>query len=1356
MTTARAFFVRNTLHNPKSSRRRNTAASGMFAFHTCEPLNSTLPFVERPPTYPMASIHEPDEVVDKEQVLKRLGDLYENGLQGQDDDEAVAAIFADSNLQKKLLFGSNGYDPNTVIPKILLYLRDKDAQQDVNWFVNFPIIRGYLAEAHRKMVTGELGFHDPKLRAALEDARVMVKVHLHSQSRFNENTPWTDDILRGQTTQQRLLTYPKVFPPPKPDRSKSQYRRVQPMPRPNDTSPLWKTTFQVIDPEAMLSHFAEIDNYVESENKFFEAVKKSVKTGKKEKQTSENDKFRMENEAYEHYMTQGLAETSNNPPSPPNDGPKGPLFYKRRGWQRAALQQCLNLFTNREHRVINTPWRRAVLPYDPPAPLPKEIAFVQRISEPSDGTDEKEKDPFAWLHWSFQYAQIVDFLATCQRRRYIYQSWSDFRAPALPINFRGPHISRGLTVHDQHWLKIGDYLENLETMLRGAWEAAPRPLLRAILRDIDAGRRDNTGGPNMDNSQYLPAEDDEDTLDRKRHWRRDIKRRLGIDNIKDNTEDDNYRLIDEYDVAWLRHLCEPSRTLEMCDSSKLPSRNLTTIFDAKLQSYFRDYAVSGAPDSTGLHIWAEDIDELDDVKRTYKPNTLREVLAYINGCKESELKASGDTDPNPEHPNACYQFSIEEAEFMCIELQNLGRCRYIPEYMREPARVGRPTYTVHPEDRITWRYADLQEFREQSAEYLEDMVNHYDISYGNWSLYNGNRPRFSRELEFILDHVGPDFRYELERVETQQKIAASHEAFGKRRAFIKDHLAPEGLCQLGHVESGGTESERDAPYREDLASWEAVGTYLTKLYKQNKEKDAATNRYFPNEPFHPQTPEKTVQFFRNLAYRAGRTLRHVNQIKNRLQYTESSSDAGIPLKPSLDLSADLKEPRPENGGDGAPAPTIVEKWWQAIPSKDYELAVEKWNTTIQGGTGELALLPPDIKEVLEKADPTSSSQHPLKENQDPFTIIREGIIDACFQNRPTVYPGRISAFKDQENKGFQGYERPSLFEWATKDQRRYQAPHTRRHFFNMQRWPASRILPQRLEAIQQRKDQGARIDPSKPDQAYGILTNRVPIGAEKPVYAHPLIHHGHGDRWNDFGEFGGFGDFGDWSYPDGDPDPPRLASDPSGGNNNANDIQVNTVTIDDNYNANDIQVNTVTIDDNYNANDIQVHTVILDDNYNAMGAKVQFQVPTAQAATTQMYEASTTTEVPNIEVPKMEAMAPELAEQIKLAEQAQQTKAKESVMRDNIRARKARRRALVPYTRSDEKFAPGPAVFPMGDTLLQKVMISNELNNGYPISGTAFLQESTIGSSKGVAEDHWRQYPTGPAGAASHEGEHPS
>ncbi|KAI0203515.1 hypothetical protein F4808DRAFT_22243 [Astrocystis sublimbata] len=1201
-------------------------------------------------------------------MFRRLEELYEDGLRGTDDDGDGAMRTTNTGGMRNMLLGPKGSNPSIVIPSIINYLRDNDSDQDVNWGTNFKLIRGYLADAHRRMVTGDLGFGDYNLRAALEDARVMVRVHLNSQERAHEKTKWTDSILRGQSTQERLLTYPGVFPLPEPDRSKSQYRPMNPTPRPHDSSALWNTTLKIKNATQGTSVLSEVNNYVGDENEFFRLTRKLNKIGDNiGEHTWGENRFAIENRAYEEYMSHGVAATCASPPRSPDDGPRNigttdTNFYRRRGWQRAALQQCLNLFTSHENRDINTPWRRPVLPYDPPVPLPREIAYAPRVPDPQEVKDELQKDPFSWLHWSSQYTGMVDYLAYAQRRTYDTKAWNDSSASALPANYRGPHLYSGLSVHDQHWLQIGSNLEKLEHMIYSAWSAAPRPLLRAILRDIDAGKHDNTGGLGMDNSLELPIQDDDDAIDRKRYWRRDIKRILGIDNEGANTDDKNYNLVDDVDAAWLRYLCEPSRTLEMCNPSKQPPNNLAIIFDAKLQSYLNELEVSGYPDSKTLDIWTENQFDLQSFRNSYKMSTLRAAVAYINGCEDSELMSSGERDSNPEHPNGCYQFSLDEAEFLCMELQNLRRCLYSPEYGSEPARVGRPSYNVHPEDRVRWRYPGPEQFHELNEKYLNKMVDHYDNAYGKWSMYLGNRLRYSRELEFMLDHTGSELHSELQRVETEEKQPDSEASLQKRREFIKDYLAPEGLPRVHNIASDNVENERAAPHREDLASWEAAGAYMAQYQENHKDKHDRMRHYYPRDMHHTQTPERTVQFFRNLAYRAGRTMRYADQIKNGLQYLEKAT-AAVSLKKPLDLSVELKEPRPENVTSANAAPTtavVVEKWRQPVTVKDYNNAIEQWHTTIQKGDGEVALALPHIRQILTKADPALFKPGTnLNEDFDAFKTIREGIIENCFQNRPTMYPGRLSGFKDQADKEYQGLERPNLFEWATKDQRRYQAPHTRQHFFNMQRWPLSRMLPHRHEAVRARKDEISRKDPSKSGQAYGILTTRVPVGKEKPVYARPLNIH-HGPAPNNWHNTGGISDFDSRRFNPFRPRRPTMDN-PEKKKQSRGDKENNLPAIADDPDFYD----TEPVDTNMGRSDTK-----------------DFQSNARNTRTAQ-----------NMKIP---------------------TGRQGSRMRRGRNGR-ARMSGFVPYGRSDEKFAPGPAVFPMGDTLLQKVLISNELGNAlYP------------------------------------------
>ncbi|KAI0396483.1 hypothetical protein F5Y17DRAFT_104245 [Xylariaceae sp. FL0594] len=1231
--------------------------------------------------------HRRDGATDWHRVASRLEYLYEGNF--LDEDEAEGPASPERLAALREIISSEGGSPSVAIPHIISYLSNNDAVSDPRWGERFNVIRTYLSETYRLMSTGSLGFEDPKLRAALEDARVMANVHRDKEKASKETTTWTEGILRGQTTQERLLTYPKEFPPPDPDRSTFRHRPVDQPPRPEDRNTnLWNTSFGLVtypgggmgQSQSNAHPLAELESYVQSQNRFFDAYTKSALSGAPVEDSEwTNQRFGLETHVYEHSIKVGLEYTCSNAPPPHTnaatgprsannpDGTKGADFYVRRGWQRAALQQCLNMFTSHENRAINTPWRRAVLPpLEEPLALPREIAYVPRVIEPRV---LKEKDPFSWLQLMSQYTQIVDFLADCQRKRYGNRFWANFSASALPVNFRGPRIYRGLSVYEQHWLQIGHDLDKLESRLYDAWSVAPRPLLRAILRDIDAGRQ-----PDSVPLAIRHGEDDSDP-DRKRYWRRDIKRRPEVDTEDDEDEegDESYLMIDEFEMAWLRYLCEPSRTIDMCNPSKFPPNNLAILFDAKLQAYFRTLAESGVPDTSGLAIWHEKEEDVRAVLAEYRPKSVRTVVAYINGCDEKDVKEYGEAQPNPEHPNRSYQFAMDEAEFLCAQLEGAGRCVFTPRRDDQPATVGRPKYTVHPEDRITWRYLDTDQFRDKSESYLEEMLEHYHTSYDTWAAHKPDRPGFSRALQFMLDHAGPDFTPELERIETQPPGEGVGEA---RQPFIKRYLVPESMCRFGVLDVDSIELNRESPSWSDIASWEATGNHVSRYLAQRKaeEGDTGVRQFYSHEPYIPQTPERTVQFLRNLAYRMGRTMRHVEQIKERLQYLDDASPPSPTPKPPLDLSPELKMPRPEGqasssstGANANVAVIAVEKWWHAIPAKDYEAAIADWTTAVEDGSGEVALLPPDISEVLAKADPHGSFRNRLKE-QDPFTEIREGIIEDCVRNLPTMYPVRLGGFKDKQDKELQAFERPNLFDWATKDQRRYQAQHTREHFFNMQRWPPCRIVPERLERIRAREDEVLRHDPRQDGQAYGILTHRLPVGRERPLYARPILSHA---------------PLGQDLYSDLGPDDPlpyeeeeqHQRQQPQSGNSRLQEIasgRGNLGGLGDGGNGNeprdsDINLGGAGGDGGINWNAQSNHS-INNTTHDDDDDQVRRFTPIKMA-------------VKPRKQPKPWSRTP----------------------------------GLVPYRRSDTRFAPGPAVFPMGDTPLQKMWVSNELTNAlYP------------------------------------------
>ncbi|KAI1077620.1 hypothetical protein F5B20DRAFT_256972 [Whalleya microplaca] len=967
--------------------------------------------------------------------------------------------------------GPGGRDPSIMVPRILNFLRDEDSYRHPAWHSRLDLVDKYLEEANEGRLRGDLGYNDPKLCAALKDARIIVDVHRNYDKWNNDKSRWSTDILAGKYVSDRLPSYPAQFPRPLRDRSQYRRKRIEHLPRTeHQDTPFGET--------GLPGEAAESTLYSYSEDNYFQDVVDPHPDGPRGPSTY--NRYRVDVSQYEQCMKGGIQQTVKL--TPPNLAPDGTFdqtpsreekkgstsisksaeIHSQRGWERAALQQCLNAFTNHENRAINTPWRRAVLPYKEPVPMPKEIVYQPRVLNP-DNVPENLKDPFPWFYWYSQYSQLIDYMAGWQRRRHNVENWNDAQRSALPMNFRGPHTYLGLSIYDDHWLKIGQYLEDLEELLDERYGVAPRPLLMAILRDISAGKRDEQ------DDKFIEADEAVDLATReglktwhKRYRRRDIMRRNDVDYLDGNEED--YLLTDEVDAAWLRFLCQPSRTHQMCDPQQQPEDNLTILFSSRLQSYLNDTMMSGTVGAGGAEIWGDWNDqEWEDSREEFLPY-LSQALAYTNGGEYFEDKDTNWT-VHKYHPNRSYQFSAGEAREFCLTLHGLGRCEYLPASKPEQdPRVGRPRYDIHPEHRIRWRYKSSQEFDSERLGYSKKVLEHLNkqfpsITQSEKDTYNVN---IYDEYAYILDHVGDStLATRFGDLDLNGNSLVKDGETSDKKRLVDSRVGIEYDWVKGEYDPDSVEMKRQAPSFEDLADWKDLAKFHTQARGSLR------------------TPEKTCHFLRSLAFRMGRTIRHANEIKDRLEYWQGSGDK---------LAPGEKEGL---------------KMGKAISLDGFHQALEHWEQSIHHGVGEVEFMPPTIQAVIEKADPNSTFRI-ASGNKDPYTIVREGIIHESVENRNTLYPARLEGLEDssywneKRSKLFIGYQRPNLFSWATKAQRQYQAKFTRRTYFSMMRWPLHHQSTMARDGIKGRMEEVARRDPRK--QRYGILTHRVPQPQEKPTY----------------------------------------------------------------------------------------------------------------------------------------------------------------------------------------------------------------------------------------------------------------
>ncbi|KAI0383547.1 hypothetical protein F5Y04DRAFT_287270 [Hypomontagnella monticulosa] len=923
--------------------------------------------------------------------------------------------------------GPDGKHPGIVLKKIVNFLLDEDIYRTPAWEGKLGIANDYLQKAEKARLNGELGYSDPYTAALLKDALILVDVHKRFYEWKSGKTIWSAHTLPSQPCSVRLPAFPDHPFQARPNKSRYRQKRF------DHLRPRKKNLF----PQLSRWKNPALDAYRLAQENFFQ---NSVKD-EADRVDDPDSGFQIENEQYELCITGGIKETLRlAPPRAPNDIPRDSEenttggtdkmsdnlreFHRATGWQRAALQQCLNLFTNHENRVINTPWRRVVLPFKAPVQLPKEIVYHARAL-PADKVPDYLKDPTPWFYHFHQYLALMNNLTGQQRRRYNIENWNDFQRSALPMNYFGPYVHRGLSIYDDHWLKIGDYLRRLRALLEDSFGAAPRPFMLSILRDIEAGM------------SWRP-----DKAQNRKNSRRDIMRREGIDMTPGpNDLSSTVMLIDETDAAWLRFLCEPSVSNTMSDPKKQPDQNLAILFDHRLQSFLNHTPASGTPGVAGMDIFEPDWEKWEHTRDATLPS-VEETLMYINGGSGAEECYANET----------YQFNPKEAEYHLRELSRLGRCKIVrltppgEKKSRKPTHVARPTYTLHPEHRVRWRHTNGREFVASQGTYANDIMHHLVSAYQ----LTGPGAQIHREDQvYMLDHLGYAGQFGDIHSETR---------FDE---YIGPLIAPELDYVRGSYRPNGVESTRQAPSWSDLASYDKIGSLQRRLGAEKLD-----------------VPEKTVQFFRNLAYRMGRTIAHAEQIENRLRYSVSDD-------------------QPESTSQ-----------WRSVSRVAFQDAIRHWQGTIVRGLGPVEFKPPTLKAVVSKADPQGTFMDSLK-TTDEFKAIREGIINDCVQNRNTMYPSRQIAAEDSSghyndvddykaDKLFFGLQRPSLFKWATKAQRQYQAPYTRRTFFSMTRWPVFRQRPERQKIIQERRDEADRLFPSR--QRHGILLRKLPTEGEKTGY----------------------------------------------------------------------------------------------------------------------------------------------------------------------------------------------------------------------------------------------------------------
>lgn len=297
----------------------------------------------------------------------------------------------------------------------------------------------------------------------------------------------------------------------------------------------------------------------------------------------------------------------------------------------------------------------------------------------------------------------------------------------------------------------------------------------------------------------------------------------------------------------------------------------------------------------------------------------------------------------------------------------------------------------HPEDRVRWRHKSRDDLAQSNQTYMDEYI------------------------DGVLD-----------RVRTSPAPTAPIP-----RETLEKNFTPERMWKRGDYHSKTVERRRQAPSWDDLVD-----------YRDVIEADVGLS-------------DRTVQFFRNLAYRMGRTLRHYNWLLDR----------------------------------------------KALPSSftrdDLHKTLDEWRDNVQQGRMiNNSILSHPFKlsapqEVIRNAQPWHASAK-SEDVAEVYTTIRHGIIDDLVRNRTMLYPGRATAYTDRRKFLTQTYDRLNIWSWAADPVRRNHAVYRRERYFDMRRWPLNRQKEATRRRIESREDEDPSLQPVSAWHKYRIVVGPTP------------------------------------------------------------------------------------------------------------------------------------------------------------------------------------------------------------------------------------------------------------------------
>ncbi|PNP55262.1 hypothetical protein THARTR1_04404 [Trichoderma harzianum] len=324
-------------------------------------------------------------------------------------------------------------------------------------------------------------------------------------------------------------------------------------------------------------------------------------------------------------------------------------FAQFRGSKRAALQQCLNIFTHDENRKMCTSSRVLTLP-GPPVEKKVDLGIIYTSKMLANPPEKESRDPWAYTR-AYQWFKKEELRwAQWTREHAIKKSYghkrrlqSDKPVMELPRNWKGPVLP---DLMDREMSRTYKFLRRCQKILQGLKRAKsrdPRDFIVGLLEAVNTGLAAEpiTKEMNMRFSEHEFESPDGVTF--------------AIANLRPT------------EAAWLEYICQPSRNrpLELEESlgrrgEIIVSRVTQMMQDINPLSLFRDT----------------------------EPKTMEKFLKELNATCGGEVKR--------------YEFTEKDVKQLAPKLRDLRIIKLYKNEVTGEWMFGRPETEFHPEDLVRW------------------------------------------------------------------------------------------------------------------------------------------------------------------------------------------------------------------------------------------------------------------------------------------------------------------------------------------------------------------------------------------------------------------------------------------------------------------------------------------------------------------------------------------------------------------------------------------------------------------------------------------------------------------------------